>query len=112
MLEKPPVGAIASLVGASVLAVVAWFGFGRAADVGIDRMARIERMQALCTERYALARTRIDTMRVDRSALPDTIDPRSKARFDRCGAFRVEGVARELPNPREMNGQEMPRGLR
>jgi hypothetical protein len=112
MSQKPPAAAIASLVGAVGLGIAAWFLLGRAADVGIDRMARIERMQALCTERYAYARNRVDTMRVDRSALPDTIDPRSNGRFDRCGVFRVEGVQRELPNPREMNGEEMPRGLR
>jgi hypothetical protein len=112
MFQKPPAGAIASLVGAVALGIAAWFLLGRAADVGIERMARIERMQALCRERYAIARNRNDTMRVDRAALPDTIDPKSKGRFDRCGVFRVEGVPRELPNPREMNGQAMPRGLR
>jgi hypothetical protein len=112
MAGKPPLAAILSVVGAATLAVVAYVVLGRAADVGIARMERIERMQALCTERYAAARTRLDTMRVDRSALPDTIDPRSKDRMDRCGVFRSELVRSTLPNPREMSGEEMPRGLR
>lgn len=105
-------GAILSLVGAVLLAGGAWFGLQRATDVGLERLARIERMQAVCKERYSYARNRLDTMRVDRSALPDTIDARSKDRLDRCGVFRAEGVKAELPNPRELSGEPMPRGLR
>ena len=112
MAEKPPVGAVLSVVGAVALAIGTWFFLRRATDVGLDRLARIERMQQLCVERYAYARNRLDTMRVDRSPLPDTIDARSKDRMNRCGVFRAEGVKAELPNPREMSGDPMPRGLR
>ncbi len=112
MASKPPLAAVLSVAGALTAGVVGYILLGRAADVGVERMARIERMRALCTERYGFARSRLDTMRVDRSALPDTIDPRSKDRMDRCGVFRTELVPSTLPNPREMSGQEMPRGLR
>jgi|APMI01.1.fsa_nt_gi hypothetical protein len=112
MAEKPPLGALIGLAGALTIAAVTWVVLNRVADAGLDRLARIERMQAVCTERYAYARNRLDTMRVDRSALPDTIDAKSKDRMDRCGVFRAEGVLRELPNPREMNGEALPRGLR
>lgn len=112
MAEKPPVGAVLSVVGAVALAIGTWFFLRRATDVGLDRLARIERMQQLCVERYAYARNRLDTMRVDRSPLPDTIDARSRDRMDRCGVFRAEGVKAELPNPREISGDPMPRGLR
>jgi hypothetical protein len=112
MAEKPPVGALVAVAGSLLIAGVAWVLMGRATDVGLERLARIERMQKVCAERYGFARNRLDTMRVDRSALPDTIDARSKDRMDRCGVFRAEGVKQELPNPREMSGEPMPRGLR
>jgi hypothetical protein len=112
MAEKPPLGAVLSVVGAVAVAIGTWIFLRRATDVGLDRLARIERMQKVCVERYTYARNRLDTMRVDRSALPDTIDARSKDRIDRCGAFRVEGLKAELPNAREMSGDPMPRGLR
>jgi hypothetical protein len=112
MAEKPPVGALVALAGAVLIAGATWYGLGRATDLGLERLARIERMQAVCRERYGFARNRLDTMRVDRSALPDTIDAKSNSRMDRCGVFRVEGVPQALPNPREMSGEPMPRGLR
>lgn len=112
MADRPPPGAIVSVVGAVLVAIAAWVFLRRATDVGLDRLARIERMQRVCAERYTYARNRLDTMRVDRSALPDTIDARSKDRIDRCGVFRAEGVQRELPNTRELSGEPMPRGLR
>lgn len=110
--SSPPLAALGSLVMAVVLAVIGWRMLGRAADVGVDRLARIDAMRALCVEAYATARSASDTMRVDRYALPDTIDPMSKDRIAQCGALRGESVPNQLPNPREMNGEEMPRGLR
>lgn len=109
---KPPGGALASLVFALVLAVAAWFGFGRAAEKGVERLARLDAMRAYCQPFYAQARDRNDTIRVDRAPLPDTIDAGSKDAFDRCGDFRGPSVPNALPNPRELNGEEMPRGLR
>lgn len=109
---KPPVAALGSLALALVLAVVAWFGFGRAAEKGVQRLERLDAMRAYCQPFYARARDRNDTIRVDRAPLPDTIDAGSKDAFDRCGDFRGPSVPNALPNPRELNGEEMPRGLR
>jgi hypothetical protein len=109
---KPPAGAIWSLVLALSLAVGAWFGFGQAAEKGVERLERLDTMREYCMPFYARARDRNDTMRVDRAPLPDTIDAGSKDAFDRCGDFRGPSVPNALPNPREMSGEEMPRGLR
>ncbi|MCA2983182.1 hypothetical protein [Gemmatimonas sp.] len=108
----PPPAAIGSLLLAVGVGVGAWYWFGRAADAGVRRLERLDAMRAYCERFYAQARDRNDTMRVDRAAVPDTVDAGSKDAFDRCGDFRGPSVPNALPNPREMNGQEMPRGLR
>lgn len=110
--EKPPVAALLTLVVALVVAVVAWRLFGKAADAGVERLARIDVVRAWCAEFYAQARTSNDTMRVDRVALPDTIDPASSDAIDRCGDLREQIVQSAPSNSREMTGKEMPRGLR
>jgi hypothetical protein len=104
--------AMVSLIGAVGIGAVAWLFLGRAADSGVQRLDRLDRMRALCTAQYALARSLNDTMRVDRMPLPDTIDAQSNDRIARCGALRATTPATTLPNAREMNGQPMPRGLR
>lgn len=104
--------ALMSTALALAVAVGAWFWFGRAADQGVERLARLDRMREYCLPFYAQARDRNDTMRVDRAPLPDTIDAGSKDAFDRCGDFRPPSVPNQLPNARELNGEEMPRGLR
>ncbi|HEY0928557.1 MAG TPA: hypothetical protein VGE27_01455 [Gemmatimonas sp.] len=109
---RPPVAALFTLVMALVIGFVAWRMFSAAADVGVQRLARIDTVRAWCQGFYAQAQTRNDTMRVDRAALPDTIDPKSSSAIDRCGDLRSEDPGTPPPNPREMNGQEMPRGLR
>lgn len=111
---KPPVAALAALALALGVGVASWFWFGRAADVGVARLARLDKVRVYCEGFYAQARDRMDTMRIDRVALPDTIDPGSKDAFDRCGDLRAltPEVPTSLPNPREMSGEEMPRGLR
>ena len=109
---RPPVAALLTLVVALVVSFVAWRMFGAAADAGVDRLARIDTMRAWCEGFYVQAQSRTDTMRVDRVALPDTIDPQSSNAIDRCGDLRSEAPGTPPPNPREMNGQEMPRGLR
>lgn len=110
--SKPPVAAMASLVLAVTLGVVSWQFLGRAADSGVERLARLDRVRMWCETLYAAADDRTDTMRIDRVALPDTIDPESTKKIARCGALRGESVPNSLPNPREMSGEEMPRGLR
>lgn len=89
-MQRPPLPALIALVGALAIGGVAWWGFDRAADAGVARLDRIARLRTICAERYAAARNDIDTMRVDRSALPDTVDPSSKDRIDRCGVFRAQ----------------------
>lgn len=109
--KKPPVAAILATVGAMVVAVVAYVLLNRAADTGLERLARIDTVRGMCDGYYAQARSRADTMRIDRLALPDTIDPNSKDAIDRCGDLRAQSSMNTIPNPREM-GEEIPRGLR
>lgn len=104
--------AIGSLVLALALAVWGWQFLNRAADSGLERLARIDAVRALCTAKWATAPAQVDSMRVDRMALPDTIDKGSAQAIDRCGDLRGESVPNSLPNAREMSGEPMPRGLR
>ncbi len=104
--------AVVGLVIALGLGAAGWVFLGRAADTGVERLARIDKMRALCTEAWQQARTESDSARVDKMALPDTIDPQSERRIARCGLLRGESIPNTLPNPREMSGEPMPRGLR
>ena len=104
--------AIGGLVLALGISAWAWQFLNHAADSGLDRLSRIDAMRALCTARWADARTQEDSMRVDRTALADTIDAGSEQAIDRCGDLRGESVPNSLPNAREMSGDPMPRGLR
>lgn len=109
--EPPRTAALLSLLMTVLVGAGAWWWFSRAADVGVERLARINRLRTLCTGYYAQARDRQDSMRVDRLALPDTVDAGSKSAIDRCGDLRGPDTPTSLPNPREM-GEEIPRGLR
>ncbi len=104
--------AIGSLVLALGLSVWAWQFLNRAAESGLLRLSKIDAMRALCTAEWVQARSEVDSMRVDRRALPDTIDKGSEQAIDRCGDLRGESVPNSLPNAREMSGDPMPRGLR
>jgi len=84
----PPRAALLSVIVAVAAGAAAWYFLGAAADRGVERLARIDRLRALCVERYAMAQNRSDTLRVDRWALPDTVDPGSRQRIAQCGAFR------------------------
>jgi hypothetical protein len=96
---------------ALVVAVGGWIGLNQATDRGIRRLAAIDKVRGQCTQAWAAARSRTDTLLVDRIALPDTIDPRSDQALARCGDLRkLEPTA--PPNNREMSGEPMPRGLR
>lgn len=104
--------AIAGLILTFALAIWAWQALGRATTEGVQRLARIDAMRALCTTAWATARSDVDSMRIDRQMLPDTIDKGSEQAIDRCGDLRGESVPNSLPNAREMSGDPMPRGLR
>ena len=104
--------ALIGLGVAGLLAIGTWFGLSRAAESGIDRLARIDALRGRCNSLWSAARTKSDTLRIDAMALPDTIDPRSNAALKRCGSLRAQNSARATPNPREMSGEPMPRGMR
>ena len=102
-----------ALIGLGVAVAVAggaWLFVGRAADSGLERLARIDRVRAGCNVLWAQARNPIDSARVDATPLPDTIDPRSSSALQRCGGLRASEP--KAVNPREMSGEPMPRGLR
>lgn len=112
---NPPNPRRAALFGlgvAGLLAIGAWFGLSRAADSGIDRLARIDALRDRCDSLWSAARSKSDTLRIDAKALADTIDPRSNAALKQCGSLRARNSARATPNPREISGEPMPRGLR
>jgi hypothetical protein len=108
--------AVATVVVALGLAVASWRWLGTASDAGIARLARIDVQRARCDSLWARSLSSADTLLADRVALADTIDPRASQPLARCGDLR--GVVRgapapgTLPNPREMSGEPMPRGLR
>ncbi|HYW32315.1 MAG TPA: hypothetical protein VE869_12460 [Gemmatimonas sp.] len=104
--------ALISVGVALVLGVATWFGLNDAADSGVARLARIDRVRAECEEGWRGARNALDTATVDRLSLPDTIDPGSSAELSRCANLRPQGLPTRLPNPREMSGEKMPGGLR
>ena len=94
------------------LAIGAWAFLDRASTTGVERLARIDRARTLCTAKWGQARSPTDTARIDRFALPDTIDRESERRIDVCADLRGPTMPNALPNPREMSGEPMPRGLR
>ncbi len=93
------------------LGIGAWLFLSRAADSGIERLARIDVVRTACEARWSAARTQSDTMRVNDIALADTIDPQSSAALKRCGDLRAM-ISKQVPSGREMSGEPMPRGLR
>lgn len=104
--------ALVGLVVALALAVAGWFWLDRAADRGIARLAAIDVARTRCEGLWQTARTRAETVMVDRTPLADTIDPMSDNALARCGDLRAPEPATALPNNREMSGEPMPRGLR
>lgn len=93
------------------IAIAAWMGITTAADRGVARLATIEAARTQCEAWWTAAGTFADTIRVDRIALPDTIDARSATAMTNCGSLRDKSSA-ATPNPREMSGEPMPQGLR
>lgn len=103
--------ALIGLAIALVIGVAGWVGLSTATQRGLERLAAIDRARSACEKSWATATTRAETLRVDGFALADTIDPRSGQAIDRCADLREQEVTTQ-PNPREMNGAPMPRGLR
>ncbi|MBL0170805.1 MAG: hypothetical protein IPP90_08760 [Gemmatimonadaceae bacterium] len=104
-----------ALIGSAIAVIIAlagWRALSTATQRGLDRLAAIDRVRAQCERSWSAARTRADTLQVDGFALSDTIDPRSEGVLDRCGDLRDRTADAGRANPREMNGQPMPRGLR
>lgn len=106
---------IKALIGLGVallLGVAGWIGLTRATDRGIARLAAIDRSRSTCEVSWRAARSRPETLMVDRIALADTIDPRSDEALQQCGDLRDKGSGAGMPNAREMSGEPMPKGLR
>jgi hypothetical protein len=104
--------ALIALALAVVMGFAGWFGLSSATQRGVDRLAAIDRVRGQCDQAWGGARNHTDTLRVDEIALPDTIDPRSDQAIDQCGDLRDKSAGARQPNPREMSGEPMPRGLR
>lgn len=104
--------ALVALAVALLAGIAAWVGLSTATERGLDRLAAIDRARAQCERSWVAARTRAETLLVDAIALADTIDPRSADALATCGDLRDKGDAATPPNPREMSGKPMPRGLR
>ena len=104
-----------ALVGSALavaIAIVGWMGLSTATQRGLDRLAAIDRARTQCEQSWKAARTPAETLMVDRIALADTIDRRSAEALDRCGDLRDRSTPVARPNPREMNGEPMLKGLR
>lgn len=102
--------ALIGLLIAAALAVFTWFALNHATDVAIARLARIDRVRAVCDSAWSTAIDQADSMQVDLISLPDTIDPGSSAELSRCANLRPNGMptARSdarpdgRPNPRDI----------
>lgn len=101
--------ALVGLGFAMLFGIAGWFWLSRAAQAGVERIAAIEQARTECERAWSAARSHEETLTVDRIALKDTIDARSESALRRCGDLRSMTAQ---PNPREMNGAPMPRGLR
>lgn len=104
--------ALIALAVALVFGVAGWIGLSTATQRGVDRLAAIDRGRVGCEQLWQRARNHTDTLRVDEIALTDTVDAMSDQAIDQCGDLRDKSASAREPNPREMNGAPMPRGLR
>lgn len=104
--------ALIGLAMAVLIGGASWFGLSSAAQRGIERLAAIDTARAQCAQSWDSARTRSDTLLVDRVPLRDTIDANSDAALSRCGDLRTLSPGDAQPRSREMSGEPMPRGLR
>jgi hypothetical protein len=67
--------ALAGMILTIGLSVWSWQFLNRATTSGVERLARIDRVRALCTEAWGTARTEVDSMRVDRMSCPTPSTP-------------------------------------
>lgn len=104
--------ALVGLVVAVAFGIAAWYGLSMATQRAIDRLAAIDRVRGTCDTSWRAAHNRADTLLVDAIPLKDTIDSHSDQALEQCGDLRDKSAAAREPNPREMSGQPMPRGLR
>ena len=77
--------ALVVLLVTIVLGAGAWFLLGRAADSGIDRLARIDRVRAYCDSLKATVANQNDSIRVSRAPVRDTVDAQSDKAIRTCG---------------------------
>lgn len=103
--------ALVALVITVGVAIASWVGISTAADRGIARLATIEAERTRCEALWGAARTFADSVTVDRTALRDTIDAQSATAMTNCKSLRNQ-MGASTPNPREMSGEPMPKGLR
>lgn len=112
--DGPPPGARnRALIGlgfAAVIAVTAFVMLSRAADVGVARVARIDRQRAQCDSLMLGAASATDTARIDRTPLADTIDAGSDDPLARCGDLRRDRTSPASPGAGQGN-REMPQRL-
>ena len=112
--DGPPPGARnRALIGlgfAAVIAVTAFVMLSRAADVGVARVGRIDTARARCDSLMRGAVSALDTARIDRTPLADTIDPGSDDPLARCGDLRRNRTSPAAPNAGE-GSREMPQRL-
>lgn len=104
--------ALIALGVAVIVAVGAWMGLNAATERATARLAAIDRARSICSLSWDSARTRAETLMVDRIPLRDTIDAKSEDALTRCGSLRSAGIDGATPKPREMSGEPMPKGLR
>lgn len=117
MVESSPntarTKALVALVVTLVLAMSTWYWLAVATESGLARLEAIDRGVAQCEALWSAARSREDSARVDHTRLHDVIDAQSATALTECADLRApDGTTRPPVNPREMNGELMPPGLR
>jgi len=98
--------ALIALLITSLLGIATWFALNRAADAGIARLARIDRVRAVCDSGWREARDQRDSMLVDLISLPDTIDRGSSSELSRCGNLRPNGMPTARAGTRDLTVPE------
>ncbi len=77
--------ALIVLTATVVIAVAAWMFLRRATDAGLHRLDLLDAGRAYCDSLRTTARNAEDSVRIQLTALRDTIDPLSKDAIRTCG---------------------------